>query len=152
MNDPLVPIKFYFFEEAAKKLNNFLVTFQTSCLHYFPMVSFIVDSQVNLVRSFVKRFILPHVSYCAYHSVNLQPYFQKGRGLTGPQLLEAVCWEKRGDYFQGGCNFHTKIKLKPEIFNDKESLKAKIFFSVVTKNSNWEILTKNLVTFKRYEA
>ena len=62
MNDPLVPIKLYFFEEAAKKLNNFLVTFQTSCLHYFPVVSFIVDSLVNLVRSFVKRFILPHVS------------------------------------------------------------------------------------------
>ena len=24
-----------------------------------------------------------------------------------------------------------------------------MFFSVITKNSNWEILTKNLVTFKR---
>ena len=24
-----------------------------------------------------------------------------------------------------------------------------IFFSVITKNSNWEILPKNLVTFKR---
>ena len=24
-----------------------------------------------------------------------------------------------------------------------------MFFSVVTKNLNWEILTKNLVTFKR---
>ena len=23
------------------------------------------------------------------------------------------------------------------------------YFSVITKNSNWEILTKNLVTFKR---
>ena len=27
--------------------------------------------------------------------------------------------------------------------------KGKIFFSVITKNSNWEILTDNLVTFKR---
>ena len=35
------------------------------------------------------------------------------------------------------------------IFNDKKSLQAKIFFSVITKNSNWEILSKNLVTFKR---
>ena len=35
------------------------------------------------------------------------------------------------------------------MFNDKKSLQAKIFFSVVTKNSNWDILTKNLVTFKR---
>ena len=25
------------------------------------------------------------------------------------------------------------------------------YFSVVTKNSNWEILPKNLVTFKRYD-
>ena len=25
-------------------------------------------------------------------------------------------------------------------------------FSVITKNSNWEILTKNLVTFKRYNG
>ena len=25
----------------------------------------------------------------------------------------------------------------------------KMFFSVITKNLNWEILTKNLVTFKR---
>ena len=24
-------------------------------------------------------------------------------------------------------------------------------FSVITKNLNWEILTKNLVTFKRYD-
>ena len=40
-------------------------------------------------------------------------------------------------------------KLKSEMFNDKKSLYAKIFFFVITKNSNWEILPKNLVTFKR---
>ena len=51
--------------------------------------------------------------------------------------------------FREGCNFHVKNKLKSEIFNDKKKLLAKIFFSVITKNSNWEILTKNLVTFKR---
>ena len=27
-----------------------------------------------------------------------------------------------------------------------------MFFSVITKNSNWEILTMNLVTFKRYDG
>ena len=27
-----------------------------------------------------------------------------------------------------------------------------MFFSAITKNSNWEILTKNLVTFKRYDG
>ena len=35
------------------------------------------------------------------------------------------------------------------MFNDKKSLSTKIFVSVITKNSNWEILPKNLVTFKR---
>ena len=39
--------------------------------------------------------------------------------------------------------------MKSEIFNDKKSLQTKTFFSVITKNSNWEIVTKNLVTFKR---
>ena len=27
-----------------------------------------------------------------------------------------------------------------------------MLFSVITKNSNWEILKKNLVTFKRYDG
>ena len=27
-----------------------------------------------------------------------------------------------------------------------------MFFSVVSKNLNWEILTKNLVTFKRWDV
>ena len=30
-----------------------------------------------------------------------------------------------------------------------KKLKAKIFFSVITNNLNWEILTTNSVTFKR---
>ena len=42
-------------------------------------------------------------------------------------------------------------KLKSEIFNDKKSLEVKMFFFVITKNSNWEILHKNLVTFKRLD-
>ena len=40
-------------------------------------------------------------------------------------------------------------KLKSEIFNDKKSLLAKIFFFIITKNSNWVNLPKDLVTFKR---
>ena len=54
MNDLLVLVKLHFFEETAKNLSNFLVTFQTSS----PMVHFIVDSLENLVCSFVERFIL----------------------------------------------------------------------------------------------
>ena len=71
--------------------------------------------------------------------------------MTGPQLLEGVA-RKEDDFFQGGVQFSHKNKLKSEIFNDKESLYAKIFFSVITKNSNWEILPKNLVAFKRSDG
>ena len=35
--------------------------------------------------------------------------FSLSRGLTGPQLLEGVAGKERGDFFQGGCNFHIKI-------------------------------------------
>ena len=31
----------------------------------------------------------------------------------------------------------------------KNVYKQKYFFSVITKNSNWKVLPKNLVTFKR---
>ena len=44
---------------------------------------------------------------------------RKGRGLTVPQFLEGICWERWGWLFQGGCNFPTKTILKSGIFNDK---------------------------------
>ena len=44
-----------------------------------------------------------------------------------------------------------KNKLKSQIFNNKKSLSAKMFFFARTKNLNWEILTKNLVFFKRWD-
>ena len=50
---------------------------------------------------------------------------------------------------EGGCNFYIKDKLKSEIFNAKKKFKNIFFFSVITKNSNCRILTRNLVTFKR---
>ena len=48
--------------------------------------------------------------------------FSKRGSLTGPQLLEGGCWERGGDFFQGGLQFSHKNKLKSEIFNDKKSL------------------------------
>ena len=54
-----------------------------------------------------------------------------------------------GDFFQGEgggcCSFYIKNKLKSQIFNNKKSLSGKTFFSVTTKNLNWEIFTRNLV-------
>ena len=68
-------------------------------------------------------------------------------GLDRTSTFRGGCWERGGDFFQGGgggCN-----KLKSEIFNDKKKFISKNIFFVITKNSNWEILPKNLVTFKR---
>ena len=57
--------------------------------------------------------------------------------MTRPQLLEGFAGKEGGDFFRGGGAI---FNLRSEIFNDKKSLYAKIFY--------WEILTKNLVTFK----
>ena len=34
----------------------------------------------------------------------------------------------------------------------KEVYQQKMFFSLITKNLNWEVLTNNLVTFKRWDG
>ena len=38
------------------------------------------------------------------------------------------------------------------MFNNKKSLETEMFFSVIIKNLNWEILTKILPTFKRWDG
>ena len=63
-----------------------------------------------------------------------------GEGLTGPQLSEWGCWDRGrgGDFsFSQGEEwlYSHKNELISEIFNNKKSLKAKIFFSVILKNS-----------------
>ena len=50
----------------------------------------------------------------------------------------------------GGCSIYIKRELKSEIFNDKKFYKQKNVFLCVLNNLNWEILTKNLATFKRF--
>ena len=72
--------------------------------------------------------------------------------MTGTQILEEVAGKEGVTFFRGSCNCHIKNKLKSEIFNDNKSLEKKTLLSDVTKNSNWEILPKNLVTFKRQEV
>ena len=62
--------------------------------------------------------------------------------------LRGDCWKRGSIFFSGGLEFKKK-KLKSGIFNNKRSLYTKIFFSIITKNSHWEVLTNNLVTFKR---
>ena len=76
--------------------------------------------------------------------------FSKRGGLDRTSTSGGGCWERGGVTFfrGGGCNFHIK-KLKSEVFNDKKSLLAKIFFSAITKNSHWTILPNNLVSYLR---
>ena len=56
----------------------------------------------------------------------LLPFYKRG-SLARPQLLDGGCWERGGDFFQGGCNFHIKNILKSEIFNNKKIYKRKYF-------------------------
>ena len=58
---------------------------------------------------------------------------------------------KEGNLFPffRSCSFHIKNKLKSEIFNDKNNYEQKSL-SVKDKNLNWEPLTTNLLTFKRW--
>ena len=53
-----------------------------------------------------------------------------------------------------GWNIYIKSKLKYEIFNEKKKkkLETKTCFSVKTNNLNWDILTKNLVIFRRWHV
>ena len=63
-----------------------------------------------------------------------------------------VAGKDRDDFFQWGCSFYIKNKLKSEVFNDKKGLETKMFLSLITKNLNWEVLTKTLFTFKRWDG
>ena len=45
-----------------------------------------------------------------------------GGGLGRISIFRGGCWERGGDFFQGGCSFYIKNKLKSEIFNSKKSL------------------------------
>ena len=57
------------------------------------------------------------------------PPFCWGGGVKPPtKLLEGGCWERGGDFFQEGCNFHIKNKLKSEIFIDKKKFISKNIF------------------------
>ena len=57
---------------------------------------------------------------------------------------------------EGGCSsFYIKSKLKSEILKYltiKQVYKEKMFFSVLITNLNWEIFTKQLVTFIRWDG
>ena len=58
--------------------------------------------------------------------------------------------EKRGvTFFSGELQFYKKIKSYLKYLMTKKFVNKNIFICHKAMNSNWEILTKNLVTFKR---
>ena len=64
-----------------------------------------------------------HVQCASLHSsggLNFLSSFPKG--LAGSHFLQVVCWERGDNFFQGGCGFYIKNKLKFEIFDNKKRL------------------------------
>ena len=131
----------------------FSFTFKNPALHKYLSASSLSKSSKFLILQFL-------VKCCKLHSVfRIQSkshiivgcpglfaemggwasnqIFKKG-GLDRTSTFRGGLLGKRvGEVFQVGLQFSHKNKLKSEIFNDKKSLKVKIFFSVITKISNW---------------
>ena len=53
MKDCLVPVKLLFFEKVAKKLNEFIVVFQTDK----PMATFLTETLEDLMKTLIRKFI-----------------------------------------------------------------------------------------------
>ena len=54
-------------------------------------------------------------------------FSKRGRRLTGTQLLNGVCWQRGGDFIQGGCNFHIKINQNLKYLTAKKFMSKNIF-------------------------
>ena len=79
------------------------------------------------------------------------PNFQKGR-LGSISILRVGLLGKRGVTFSGCYSFYIKNELKSEIWNNNKKPIDNNFFLCHNLYKNWEILSKNLVTFKRWDG
>ena len=75
--------------------------------------------------------------------------FSKRGGSTGSQFLEGVAGKEQVTFFRGLQFLHKKLL---KYLTTKKCINKKTFFSVITKILNREILTQNLVTFKRRDG
>ena len=104
-----------------------------------------------MLNVFLKVVYLHSVHSLSPEGLSLLPNFQK-MGFDRISIFRGRLLEKRGQLFWAGGgrdrSFYIKNKLKSEILNDKKNYKPKCL-SAITKNLNWQILTKNLATFKR---
>ena len=60
------------------------------------------------------------------------------RALTRPKVFEGGCWEREVTFFKGIAIILHKNKLKSEYLMTKKLINKLMFFSVITKNSNWK--------------
>ena len=110
-----------------------------------------------LCKTFCVFILIMHILFCCTsqknmlqkHSVHPLPLSAVAGWLSLLQFLEGVAGKEGGNIFQWGCSFYIKNQLKSEMFKNKKNLEAKMFFSAIAKNLNWEILTQNFFTFKR---
>ena len=102
----------------------------------------------KFVKHFFKVIYLHSVHSLSAGALDLLPYFQKG-GLTVSQFLEGGCWKSGVTFSAGGrcCSFYMKDKVKSELLKDKKGIYKQKCLSAITKNLNWQILTKNLVIY-----
>ena len=89
-----------------------------------------------------------YLSFLLAEGVEPPTEFSQRGGFTGSQFLEKCCWESRSDLLQGVVVLTQKNKLKSGTLMTKKFINKNIS-SVITRNINWQILTKNLITFKR---
>ena len=57
-----------------------------------------------------------------FHSVHPHPFLQEGGGWASNQIYKRISTFRRGDVFQGDCNFHVKNKLESEVLMTKKVL------------------------------
>ena len=88
---------------------------------------------------------------CPFLLGNIDQIFKKGE-FDRISIFREGLLGKRECFFQGGWSSYIKNNLKYQILTNKKSLETKMFLYVITKNLNWEVLTKNLVTFKRWNG
>ena len=88
--------------------------------------------------------------YTPFSTREIEPLtkFSKRRVLTVPQFLEGGCWERGGDFFQGGCSFCIKANWN---LTTKKIINKKVF---LCHNYEFKLgnVAKNLVTFKRWDG
>ena len=85
------------------------------------------------------------VTLIVYDSVNWVKMSVKALGLWWNIVCTPLSTGHRGRGGGGGASIQNFKKLGT--WQD-----LRMFFSVITKNLNWEISTKNLVTFKRWDG